>query len=58
MQYRILYFYSGKNVALLTHALVKKDKVPKIDIVKAIERKIQFQQDPKRYTAEEYNANQ
>lgn len=53
VQYRILYFYCGKNITLLTHALVKKEKVPENDIVKAIERKMQFQQDPERYTAEE-----
>src|SRR6185312_4180487 len=31
VQYRILYFFHGRNVAILAHALTKEDKVPDVD---------------------------
>ncbi len=53
VQYRILYFFHGRNVAILTHALTKEDKVPAIDINRAIERKRKYEQNPTRHTAVE-----
>jgi hypothetical protein len=28
VNYRVLYFYHGQNVAILTHVLTKEDKLP------------------------------
>jgi hypothetical protein len=53
VNYRILYFFHGRNVALLAHALTKEDKVPKADIERAIIRKQRYESDPKSHTAEE-----
>ena len=33
LNYRILYFFHGRNVAILGHGLTKEDKVPKADIL-------------------------
>jgi len=43
---RILYFFHGRNLAILGHALTKEDKVPKADIERAIRRKKSFETDP------------
>jgi phage-related protein len=43
---RILYFFHGRNLAILGHALTKEDKVPKVDIERAIRRKKSFEADP------------
>ncbi|MHB8204528.1 MAG: type II toxin-antitoxin system RelE/ParE family toxin [Desulfomonilaceae bacterium] len=42
INYRVLYFFSGRNLAVLSAGLVKKDVVPESDIKKAIDRKRQF----------------
>jgi hypothetical protein len=46
VNYRILYFFHGRNLAILGHALTKEDKVPKADIARAIRRKRAFEADP------------
>ena len=46
VNYRILYFYEGRNVALLAHALTKEKEVPKADIERAIRRKQVYETDP------------
>jgi phage-related protein len=46
VQYRILYFFAGRTVAVLAHALTKKDKVPPAEIDRAIRRMEAFFQDP------------
>jgi phage-related protein len=46
VNYRILYFFHGRNLAILGHALTKEDKVPKADIERAIRRKKAFEADP------------
>ncbi len=45
VKYRILYFFHGRYVAVLGHALTKEDKVPKTDIERAIRRKKAFEAD-------------
>ena len=51
VQYRILYFFSGKDIAVLNHSLIKKSSaVPKKDIELAIQRKQKFEQNPKQHT--------
>lgn len=46
VNYRILYFFHGRNVAILGHALIKEDKVPDADIMRAIRHKEAFERDP------------
>lgn len=53
VNYRILYFFHGQNVAVLAHSLTKEAKVPKKDIERAIERKEAFGQDPEAHTYRE-----
>jgi phage-related protein len=50
VNYRILYFFHGRNLAILGHALTKEDKVPKTDIERAIRRKKAFEADPQTHT--------
>jgi phage-related protein len=51
VQYRILYFFSGKNIAVLSHSIIKKTSaVPKKDIDLAIKRKKKFEQNPEQHT--------
>ena len=46
VNYRILYFFHGRSLAILDHALTKEDKVPGADIKRAIRRKKAFEADP------------
>jgi len=57
VHYRILYFFSGQNVAVLAHALTKEGKIPDADIERAIRRKKAFERDPARLTYEEEISN-
>ena len=52
VNYRILYAFSGKNVAILTGGLTKTSKVPQTDIELAIKRMALVRKDTKKYTAE------
>lgn len=51
VNYRILYFYHGQNVAVLAHSLTKKKRVPPADIQRAIERKQRYEQDTEKRRA-------
>jgi phage-related protein len=54
VQYRILYFFHGRNIAIIAHAIVKEDAaVPDLDIDRAIERQRLFVADPAPHTYEE-----
>jgi len=53
INYRMLYAFVGKNVALLTHGLVKERRVPPGEIDQAIKRKRRFEDDPDTHTYEE-----
>lgn len=46
VNYRILYFFHGREAAVLAHSLTKEDKVPAGDIERAIARKRDFEADP------------
>jgi hypothetical protein len=46
INYRILYFFHGKIVAVLAHGLEKERIVPPREIEEAIRRKQRFEQDP------------
>jgi phage-related protein len=51
VQYRILYFFYGQNVAILTHAITKDtNQVPATKIERAIKRKQLFEGNPETYT--------
>ena len=50
VNYRILYFFHGRNAAVLAHSIVKERSVPPGDINKAIARKHQFEQYPEQHT--------
>ena len=47
VNYRILYFFHGRTVAVLSQGLVKEDQVAPVEINRAIERKEKFEADPK-----------
>lgn len=53
VNYRILYFFHGQNVAVLAHALTKEDKVSKSDIDRAVRRKAAFESSPIAHSYEE-----
>ena len=53
VNYRILYFFHGQNVAVLAHSLTKEAKVPKADIERAIRRKEAFENDPNGHSYDE-----
>ena len=50
INYRLLYFFYGRTVAVISHGLVKERRVPSIEIDRAVERKRRFEQDPERHT--------
>ncbi len=57
VNYRILYFFHGKNVAILAHALTKEDQVPKSDIERAVKRQAAFELAPAAHSHEEEISN-
>jgi phage-related protein len=58
VQYRILYFFHGQNVAIVAHTIVKKgSEVPDKDIDRAIERQQRFIADPETHTYAEEPAS-
>lgn len=50
VNYRILYFFAGKNVVVVSHGLKKEGDVPTVEIDRAIERKKRFEADPAAHT--------
>src|SRR5437762_11479955 len=52
VQYRVLYFFHGRQVAILAHSLTKEEEVPDVDIERAIRRKKLFESNPKVHTYE------
>lgn len=50
VNYRLLYFFHGRNVAIVAHALTKEDVVPPADIERALERKKSFEANPEKHT--------
>ena len=58
VQYRILYFFHGRNIAIIAHAIVKEGSaVPDVDMNRAIERQQLFITDPANHTYEEERSN-
>ena len=52
VNYRVLYFFHGKNVAVLDHALSKGAEIPAADLKRALVRRKRFQADPVKHTYE------
>ncbi len=50
IQYRMLYFFHGKMTAVVSHGIVKEQKVPPKEIDRAVERKKKFTANPQRHT--------
>jgi hypothetical protein len=46
----MLYFFHGRATAVLSHGVVKEDRVPPNEIDHAADRKRQFDRDPSRHT--------
>ena len=53
IHYRILYFFYGNIAAVVSHGIVKEDKVPPIEIERAIERRKKFEVNPTKHIFEE-----
>ena len=51
VQYRLLYFFHGENVAVIGHGIIKEQSaVPPVDIKRALERKENFERNPSQHT--------
>ena len=50
LNYRILYFFSGRDLVVLSHGITKEGAVPGVEIERAIDRKKKFEADPKAHT--------
>lgn len=50
VNYRILYFYHGRNTVVLSHGLTKEKKVPAGEIAKALQAKKRFEGSPDAHT--------
>ena len=50
VNYRILYFFHGRNVAVLAHAMTKENEIPVVEINRAVERKRTFAASPAAHT--------
>jgi phage-related protein len=48
--YRMLYFFYGAAAVVVSHGIIKEDKVPPIEIERAIERKTAFETNPQSHT--------
>jgi putative component of toxin-antitoxin plasmid stabilization module len=53
VNYRVLYFFHGRNVAILAHGITKENEIPDVEINRAIARKEAFAQDPTGHTYKE-----
>jgi phage-related protein len=50
VNYRILYFFHGRNVAVLAHAITKENEIPNVEINRAVGRKRTFIASPIAHT--------
>lgn len=50
VNYRILYFFHGKQAVILAHGFTKENIIPKDDLEKAVQRKNAFNQDPGKHS--------
>lgn len=52
IQYRILYFFHGTTAVVISHGIIKTQKVPPKEIEKAKEHKKLFETNPQEYSSE------
>ena len=52
VNYRILYFFYGQGVGVLTHAITKEDQILRGDLDRAVERKRNFEANPDQHLFE------
>ena len=52
VQYRILYFFHQRQVAILAHSLTKEDTIAPVEIERAIQRKKRFESNPRKHSYE------
>jgi len=57
VNYRILYGFVGKQIALVSHGITKGKKVPNFEIDRAKVRLAIYRKDPDRYSTEEELTN-
>lgn len=50
---RVLYFFHGTTAVVISHGVIKKQKVPPQEIERALRRKARFESDPAKHTYEE-----
>lgn len=50
VQYRLLYFFYRRNTVVISHGIVKEQRVPPTEIDLAINRKRTFEQTPEQHT--------
>jgi phage-related protein len=50
VQYRILYFFSGERLVVLSHLITKQKEVPNEEIERSIVNKRLFESNPDKYT--------
>src|SRR5437763_13783679 len=55
VQYRILYFFHQRQIAILAHSLTKEDTIPAVEIERAIKRKKLFEANPRKHIYEAEN---
>jgi phage-related protein len=53
VHYRVLYFFHGNVAAVVSHGIVKEDRVPSVEIDRALERKRRFEANPNKHTYQE-----
>jgi len=54
INYRVLYFFHGKQLVVLSHGFSKQQaKVPESEMKSAVKRRKEFQQSPSRHTFKE-----
>jgi phage-related protein len=53
VNYRVLYFFHGREIAVVSHGLVKEDIVPPKEIELALRRKSAFESNPRLHTYQE-----
>ena len=55
VQYRLLYFFYQRNIVVISHGIVKEQRVPPTEIELAVQRKRIFEQNPEQHIYSEEN---
>jgi phage-related protein len=50
VQYRILYFFAGEKIIVLSHVITKENEIPNTEIERCIANKKLFEKNPEEYT--------